>query len=120
MKTEKELKEEIEKCKKELIDFVKDLKNEPEPSFIFLMSKDKLLINATKVEAQLKTLQERNAEVKQVIEKWEKENKEVLTTEEIIKNKVLIADYIKWDKIKELLKKLGLNAKTRNSEGEKE
>ena len=52
--------------------------------------------------------EERNAEVKKVIIEWEKKNKKALTTEEIIKNKILIADYIKWDKIKELLQKLGL------------
>ncbi len=41
-----------------------------------------------------------------VIDEWEKLNKKVLKTEDIIKDKIIIADYIKWDKIKELKKEL--------------
>jgi len=41
------------------------------------------------------------------IKDWEKENTEVLKTEDIIKEKIIIADYIKWDKFRELLKTLG-------------
>ena len=43
---------------------------------------------------------------RKIIEKWEEENKEVLKTEDIVKEKIIIADYIKWDKVKELLKQL--------------
>ena len=68
MKTEKELKEEIEEHKKKLEDFLEDLRNNPEPSFPFLMGKNKLLIDAIRVETQLKTLKERNTEVEQAIE----------------------------------------------------
>ena len=37
-----------------------------------------------------------------IIEEWEKKNQEVLTTDKLKKEKIIIADYVKWDKIKEL------------------
>ena len=52
-------------------------------------------------EAKLQTLQQVCEEIKS----WEKENKKVLKTEDIIKEKIIIADYVKWNKIRELLKK---------------
>lgn len=42
-------------------------------------------------------------EIVKMIEEWEGENTEVLTTEDIIKKKIVIADYVKWDKIREIL-----------------
>jgi len=42
--------------------------------------------------------------IKQIIREWERQNKEVLKTEDIIKDKIVISDYIKWDKVKELIK----------------
>lgn len=47
------------------------------------------------------------AEVRKEGELWEKENTEVLKTEDIVKGKVIIADYVKWDKVRELLNKIG-------------
>ena len=39
-------------------------------------------------------------------DKFEKENTKVLKTEDIIKKKIIIADYIKWDDLKELKQKI--------------
>lgn len=44
--------------------------------------------------------------VREKIKDFEKKNCKVLTTEDIIKKKIVIADYFKWDKLKELKKSL--------------
>lgn len=47
-------------------------------------------------------IKEERERVLNIINEWEKRNTEVLTTDKLKKDKVIIADYIKWDKIKEL------------------
>ena len=42
------------------------------------------------------------AELKERIRDFEKKNNQVLKTEDIIKEKILISDYIKWNKFREL------------------
>ena len=41
-------------------------------------------------------------ELLEEVNKWEKKNTEVLTTEKLKADKIIIADYIKWDKFREL------------------
>ncbi len=48
-------------------------------------------------------------EILKIIDEWEEENTKVLKIEDIIKKKVVIADYIKWDKIRELKQRIKNN-----------
>lgn len=41
-------------------------------------------------------------EIFKIIDEFEKENTNVLRTEDIIKNKIIISDYIKWDDFRKL------------------
>ena len=54
------------------------------------------------LQAQLEMIEGFNKE----FDKFEKENTKVLKTEDIIKKKIIIADYIKWDDLKELKQKI--------------
>ena len=49
----------------------------------------------TQKEADIKAFED-------LISNWQKKNEKTLKTEDIVKDKIIIADYMKWDKVKEL------------------
>ena len=93
MKTEKELKEEIER--------IDNLKKDMSDG-CWLSSQ--IRINKIKAEAKLKTLQDRNAEVKQAIEKDLHQLELAKTCKGVNKKEVNAQQYV----LKKLLQELGL------------
>lgn len=53
---------------------------------------------------RIKGRDEERERILQLVDDWEDKNKKVLRTKQIIKEKIVIADYIKWNKIRELKK----------------
>ena len=50
-------------------------------------------------------------EILKLIDEFEKENQESIRTEDLINKKILIADYIKWDKFRKLKLKFQVDGK---------
>jgi len=66
----------------------------------------KVIKLCSECKAKLEGYQKAKEDNLKIIDEFEKENTKILKTENIIKKKIIIADYIKWDDFRKLKKKL--------------